>query len=309
MNFKLSKYLYYLIFITISVGLISCDDDEDGDVGPVEEPVSIAETIAESPDFTILAEALNKAGLEDMFSGDSTYTVLAPPDDAFINAGITSVDDYSPAELQAMLQYHVFDQSLAYADLDTGSVATLNGPVNFSFFADRFFINGEAEFLQIDVEATNGLIHVIDEVLFPPEKPITTLISEEENLKTLQAVLQRTGLASTLTGAGPYTLFAPTDLAFEILLEDLNVASIDEISTAQLTNILEYHVVNGQEFSTELPFTDVETITGNEFSVTFTDRIVVVDQNPDNENAVIVRDNLLGTNGLVHKIDRVLLPE
>lgn len=239
----------------------------------------------------------------------SRIRTVAVSDEAFIAAGITGLDDYTPEELQAILQYHILDQEVAYADLDTGFIETLNGPVNISVFANRYFINGEAEFLQIDVEATNGFVHVINNVLLPPEEQITTLVNAEENLSILEGALQRTGLANTLTEEGPYTLFAPTDLAFEVLYEELGIGSIDEITTEQLTAILQYHVVNGQEFSTELPITDVETITGEEFSVTFTDRIVLVDQNPDNENAVMVSDNLLGTNGLVHKIDRVLLPE
>lgn len=307
MHLQIKQYLAYVFFVTLSLGLISCDDDDEPGED-LDQPESISQTIADAPDFMILSEALNRAGLQDMLDSDSSSTLLAPPDYAFIAAGIDNLDDYTPEQLKQILQYHLLDTEVTYADLDTGAIQTLNGPVDISVFADQVFLNGEAEFLQINVDATNGVIHTIDEVLLPPEEKITTLLDDEENLSTLRAALQRTGLDNTLAGQGPYTLFAPTNSAFDLLLENMNMNSIDEVPVDSLTKILQFHIANGQAFSTELPFRNVKTIEGEEFGVTFTDRIVLVDQNPDSENAVLVSDNLLGTNGIVHKIDRVLRP-
>ena len=303
-----SRFRLILLFAGLGIGLFSCDNDDDR-ADLVDEPNTVAVEIQESPDFSILSAAIEKANLFEILDGDSSYTLLAPSDAAFIAAGITDLDDYTPEELVTILQYHVIAGEVPFADLEPGTITTLGGPVNLSLFGNRYFLNGGAEFIQINFAATNGLIHIIDQVLLPPEESVGTIISSEEDLSTLTSALERTGLSSTLANGGPYTIFAPTNAAFELLLEELEIESLDEVPTDQLTQILQYHVVVGQTFSTELEAGSVNTLLDEDFTVAFSNAIVLADDVNGNDNAVVVAGNLLGTNGVVHVIDRVLRPE
>lgn len=305
--FSFTSIKLYFVSILLGATLFSCDDDDEPII--IDDPDSLVEELAEDPDFTLLTAAVDKAGLTDTLSSeDTSFTILSPPDEAFIAAGITDLNDYTPEELAAILQYHVLPGEVSFSELELGDIETLNGTVNLSQFGNQLYLNGEAEFIQINFGATNGLIHVIDDVLLPPTDNITDIIGGEDDLSTLEAALNRAGLASTLADAGPYTVFAPTDLAFEVLLAELEVESLDDIPTEQLAEILQYHVLGSQMFSTELEAGSVNTILDEDFTVAFTNAIILVDDNNTNENAVVIADNALGTNGIVHKIDRVLLP-
>jgi len=295
------------IVVIASITLFSCEDDNEPVI--IDEPDTVVGELAEDPDFTILTAAIEQANLTDVLSAaDTTYTILSPPDEAFIAAGITDLNDYTPEDLAAILQYHVLPGTVSFAELGLGEVETLNGTLNLSEFSNRLFLNGEAEFIQINFGATNGLIHVIDDVLLPPEEVVTAIIAEEDDLSMLKSALDRSGLTNTLAAEGPYTIFAPTNMAFEMLLAELELESLDEVSTDRLTEILQYHVLTNRVFSTELQSGSVNTLLDEDFTVAFTNSVVLVDDNNTNDNAVVIADNALGTNGVVHKIDRVLLP-
>ena len=303
-----NRFWLFLFCAGLSIGLFSCDNDDDG-ADLVDEPNTVAVEIQEDSDFSLLSAALEKANLFEVLDDDSSYTLLAPPDAAFIAAGITDLDDYTPEALAEILQYHVIAGEVLFAELEPGTITTLGGPVNLSVFSNRYFLNGDAEFIQINFAATNGIIHIIDEVLLPPEESVGSIISSEEELSTLMSALERTGLSSTLADGGPYTVFAPTNAAFELLLEELEISSLDEVPTDQLTRILQYHVVAGQTFSTELEAGSINTLLDEDFTVAFSNAILLADDVNGNDNAVVVAGNLLGTNGVVHVIDRVLRPE
>jgi len=306
--FSINPIQFLALLVLVSITLASCDDDDEPVI--IDEPDSLVEELAEDPDFTLLTAAIEQAGLTDVLNDeDTSFTILSPPDEAFIAAGITDLSDYTPEELAAILQYHVLPGEVLFSDLELGDIETLNGTVNLSEFSNQLYLNGEAEFIQINFGTTNGIIHVIDDVLLPPEENITDIIGGEDDLSMLEAALNRAGLTPTLADAGPYTVFAPTDLAFEVLLVDLEAESLDEIPTEQLAEILQYHVLGSQTFSTELRAGSVDTILEEDFTVAFTNTIVLIDDNNTNENAVVIADNALGTNGIVHKIDRVLLPD
>lgn len=305
----LRRLLSLLVVLAAAVVLVSCEDDDDViDDDPVG---TIYEEIAGANNYTILEAAINKAGLQSTLEGSGSFTIFAPNDNAFVSAGITDLDEYSADELAAILQYHVVDSEIDFAALSgQEEVETLNGTLYVTPFNDNNFLNARAGFLQADAEATNGVIHVIDRVLFPPENEISAIITESDGLSLLEEALQQVGVENVLTGSGPYTIFAPSDDAFTALFDELDITNINELSDEQLMDILQYHIVSDRVFSTELVAGDQGTLLGQNFAIDFEgNSIVIVDDNETSEDAVVVAGDFLGTNGIVHIVDEVLLPE
>jgi transforming growth factor-beta-induced protein len=305
----LRRLLSLLVVLTAAVVLVSCEDDDDVvDDDPVG---TIYQEISGANNYTILEAAINKAGLQSTLEGSGSFTLFAPNDNAFVSAGITDLDDYSADELAAILQYHMVDSEIDFAALSgQEEVETLNGIVYVTPFNDNNFLNARAGFLQADAEATNGVIHVIDRVLFPPENEISAIITESEGLSILEEALLQVGVENVLTGSGPYTIFAPSDDAFTALFDELDVTTINELSDEQLMDILQYHIVSDRVFSTELVAGDQGTLLGQNFAIDFEgNSIVIIDDNETSEDAVVVAGDFLGTNGIVHIVDEVLLPE
>lgn len=305
----LRRLLSLLVVLAAAVVLVSCEDDDDVvDDDPVG---TIYQEIAGANNYTILEAAINKADLQSTLEGSGSFTIFAPNDNAFVSAGITDLNDYSADELAAILQYHVVDSEIDFAALSgQDEVETLNGTVYVTPFNDNNFLNARAGFLQADAEATNGVIHVIDRVLFPPENEISAIITESEGLSILEEALLQVGVENVLTGSGPYTIFAPSDDAFTALLDELDVTTINELSDEQLMDILQYHIVSDRVFSTELVAGDQGTLLGQNFAIDFEgNSIVITDDNETSEDAVVVAGDFLGTNGIVHIVDEVLLPE
>ncbi|WP_197222149.1 fasciclin domain-containing protein [Fictibacillus sp. 18YEL24] len=133
------------------------------------------------------------------------------------------------------------------------------------------------------------------------KKDIVDTAVEAGDFKILAAALEKAGLVETLKGAGPYTVFAPTDQAFEKLLKELNVTAEELLNREDLKNILLYHVVPGKVMSTDLQNgMKVKTLAGKE---------VIISLNPVKvNNATVVKPDVEASNGVIHVIDAVLLP-
>jgi uncharacterized surface protein with fasciclin (FAS1) repeats len=308
-NKSITRILSLLLSLSVGLVFISCDDDDDV---VDDEPVgSIYQEVADASSYTILQAAIDKAGLRSTLESSGSYTLLAPSDQAFINAGITDLENYTADQLATILQYHVIDSELDFSTLaEREELEMLNGTIYVTPFNDNIFLNARAGFPQANADATNGIIHVINTVLFPPEDAVSTIVTETDDLSILETALTRVGIESVLTGNGPYTIFAPSDEAFARLLNTMDMSSLDELSDQQLINILQYHVVSDRVFSTELEAGEQSTILGESFAIDFdANTIVISDGNDDTENAIVVAGDELGTNGVVHLIDRVLLPE
>lgn len=308
-NKNITRILSLLLTLSVGFVFISCEDDDDV---VDDEPVgSIYQEVADASSYTILQAAIDKAGLRSTLESSGSYTLLAPSDQAFINAGITDLDNYTADQLANILEYHVLDSEVDFSALaEMEEVETLNGTVYVTPFNDNIFLNARAGFPQANADATNGIIHVINTVLFPPQDAVSTIVTEANDLSTLETALTRVGIENVLTGSGPYTIFGPTDEAFNRLLNSMDMSSLDELSDQELINILQYHVVSDRVFSTELEAGEQSTILGESFAINFDgNAIVISDENDDTENAIVVAGDDLGTNGVVHLIDRVLLPE
>jgi transforming growth factor-beta-induced protein len=213
-----------------------------------EEPsLDIVETAAAAGTFSTLASLLDETGLTAALKGAGPFTVFAPSDQAFeafeaANPGV--LESLTTEQAGEVLKYHVVSGSVAAADLVSGSlVVTLNG-LPFAVDLEGGAKVGGVNVVSTDIEATNGIIHVVDSVIVPPSENIVETAVAAGSFTTLAGALVATGLADTLTGEGPFTVFAPTDDAFAAF-EAANPGVLGGLSTEALSEVLLYHVVPG----------------------------------------------------------------
>jgi transforming growth factor-beta-induced protein len=305
---KLQALLAMLLVVTFSFMLTSCDEDDDENMIPDVQQENIIEIAAADQGFSLLVQALTKANLVSTLQGEGPFTVFAPNNAAFeqllADLGISSLDDLTAEQLTPILLYHVVSGKVMSSDLTDGYVSTLSpGPndskVSVLVDAGNVVLNASSDVIQADVEAENGVIHVIDEVLLPPT--VVDIAVDNGNFTSLVAALIKADLVSTLEGDGPFTVFAPTDAAFADLLSDLGASSLDDIPTEDLIPILQQHVISGNVRSTDLSSGDVQTLNGT-ISVEVGDQVTI------NGNASVTAVDIQGKNGVVHVIDKVILP-
>ena len=306
--------------------------------------------------FSILVDAVVAAELVDALSAEGPFTVFAPTNDAFGVAldglGLTAEELLADTEtLTSILTYHVVPGNVLAADVvalieesedGVAMVETLNG-ASISISLDgggNVVINESAVVTATDLEADNGVIHVIDAVLLPPsdeeaaadmemtEEPAAEEAAEtseemgslvdvamsDENFSTLVDAVVAAELAETLSTDGPFTVFAPTNDAFATALDDLGLTAEELlVDTETLTSILTYHVVPGSILAADVVAliegsedgtVSVETVNGASISIALNDEgNVVID-----DVAVVTTTDLEASNGVIHVIDAVLLP-
>lgn len=265
--------------------------------------------------FTKLVTAVQAAGLVDALKGNDPVTVFAPTDDAFAKlpeGTFESLANNIPA-LTDILLYHVVPGKVMAADVvNLTSADTLLGkPVNIAVRDGAVFVN-DSQVIITDIEAANGVIHVIDMVLLPPaeEKPktqpptldIVDTAVADGRFTTLVSAVQKAELADDLKSGGPYTVFAPTDDAFAKLPKETLQAVVADFET--LNNIILYHVVAGRFHAEEVvKQTALQTMLGQPLSVAVHgDGAVTV-----NDARIVITD-IETTNGVIHVIDTVLIP-
>jgi uncharacterized surface protein with fasciclin (FAS1) repeats len=267
---------------------------------------TVVDIVVDSPDHTILETAVIEAGLAGTLSGDGPFTVFAPTDAAFGALPMGVLDDLlldPTGALADILLYHVYGGSALSTELSDGQmVPTLFGEdVMVTINMDGVFIN-DAQVIVADLVADNGVVHVIDAVLLPPATTVVDIIVGSPDHTILETAVIAADLAGTLSGDGPFTVFAPTDDAFGALPAGvLDALLLDP--TGALADILLYHVYGGSALSTELSDGQmVPTLFGEDVMVTINMDGVFI-----NDAQVIVAD-LVADNGVVHVIDAVLLP-
>ena len=289
--------------------------------GATDSDADIATLAQRAPELTTLAEAVEAAGLGPTLAGPGPYTVLAPTNAAFdallTELGIDKAALLADrALLQAVLRYHVLPGRVARADIPAGRAIE---PLDGGFFkidvSDNDLVvtdgrNRTARLQATDIAAANGLVHVTDRVLLPADRPLTQVVQAESRLARLAAALEATGLAATLSGAGPFTLLAPTDAAFDALAAQLALTPTQLLADVPLlTRVLAYHVVDARVLRAEVPLgVPVTTRLGRNFTVGSgaDGKLQVTDE--CGCTATIVRTDLLGANGVIHVIDKVLQP-
>jgi uncharacterized surface protein with fasciclin (FAS1) repeats len=310
---NLRKSLVPLSIVLLSaVVFTSCKKDE-----VVEAPKNIVGIALADPQFSTLTAALTKANLVTTLQGTGPFTVFAPNNAAFTKAGITSLDGLSAAALTPILTTHVLSGTVKAADVKSGSAPTVNANNNIylSKNTDGVFINGNIRIIATDVMASNGVIHVIDNVIIPPSENLVTIASKNTNFSELVSLVLAAdaGVATALTNASAngLTVFAPTNAAFTELYKTTPKATLLlPANKALLTKILLYHVVPNRVFSTDLPnigSTEVTSANGTD-KLTFDLAGGAKVKGKTSGNSNITGVNILATNGVIHVIDKVLLP-
>ncbi|HKJ86538.1 MAG TPA: fasciclin domain-containing protein [Spirochaetia bacterium] len=265
----------------------------------------IVDTAVADGRFTTLVAAVQAAGLEDTLRSDGPFTVLAPTDDAFAKLPMGTVPSLLrniPA-LSDILLYHVIGAEV-YSETVAGlaSATTVQGqPVAITVSNGNVFVN-DAQVIITDVQASNGVIHVIDTVILPPSGNIAETLEADGRFSTLLAAVGAADLAETLSSGGPFTLFAPTDAAFRRLPAGTVPALLGDVP--QLTDILLYHVVEGRVFAGDVVgLTEAPSVQGEAIGVATSGSSVIL-----NGESTVTEVNILANNGVIHVIDRVILP-
>ena len=307
--------LFLLFFSVVAFAFTACKDDEETDVK------NIVELAQATPDLSILVDAVIHADLVSVLSGTDKYTVFAPTNAAFTtlltSLGVSKIEDVDKNVVKSILLYHVVGGDVRSTALTTGYVKTAatfgTTSSNLSLFvntASGVKLNSEATVTTADVAAENGVVHIIDKVLTVP-----TVVGHalgNPNFSILVQALTRSDLGvdyvTLLSGTGPFTVFAPTNAAFAALLTELNVASLNDIPAATLNSVLQYHVVAGANvLSTQLTEgQQVTTYQGGKFTIGLTGGASITDAKGRKSNIIVV--DVQGTNGVVHAIDKVILP-
>ena len=268
--------------------------------------------VSTTPDFSTLNAAVKKAGLSETLKGSGPFTVFAPTNAAFTASGITSevLGSLTADQAKNILLYHTIASKIMAAQVPAGPnapVTAANGDVLYvTSNSNGVFING-IQVTQADVQASNGVVHVIGKVLMPPSGNIVEMAQADTSLSFLVAAVIKANLQGALSGDGPLTVFAPTNNAFRAA----GFATIDDVKAvdaATLTSILTYHVIGARVFSSDL--TDGEqapTLNGEKVTIGLMSGATVKGKSnmtPSN----IIATNIVATNGVIHVIDQVLMP-
>lgn len=321
---KTLKILPLLIFMTI---IQSCSNDDDTNMPQEKDIVQIA--IA-TPELSSLVVALQVAdgNLVTALSGNGPFTVLAPTNTAFqkflTDNGYANLSDVPKAMLSNILLNHVIAGEVASTNLinaGSGYAKTIaTGPqgenLSLYFNADtNVTFNGLSTVTNADISASNGTIHIVDAVIALPT--IVDFAVANPALSSLVAALQSAdsqspspNLIPTLSGNGPFTVFAPTNDAFAALLNELDPSgntTLADVPAETVEAILKYHVVSGNITSTMIPNGEVQTL-GGMVSINAA-KLSITDPNNRISNIIPALVDIQAVNGVVHAIDKVVLPK
>jgi uncharacterized surface protein with fasciclin (FAS1) repeats len=291
----------------------SCNDDDTTTPDP-----NIVEVASANNNFSTLVTAVQTAGLVPTLSGTGPFTVFAPTNDAFnrflSENGLTATQLLASDGLAETLTYHVVGASVPSSAVTAGKVTSVSGDPFYVSIApnNEIWINGNTKITATDVAASNGIIHVLDNVITPPtqniaEIAIASTTAAQPEFTQLVAALVRANLAGAFQGGfdDDFTVFAPTDAAFQELYTTLGVTGVDQIPLETLTAVLQYHVVPTRAFSQDLrEGASLPTLlTGQNLTVNLADLQI------NDSGLVAAALNIHATNGVIHVIDKVLMPE
>jgi len=294
----MKKILFTVVLALAAVTIVVAE-------GEYEYPQDIVDVAASNGSFETLVAAIEAAGLVDTLRGDGPFTVFAPTDEAFAKLPDGTVEallNDIPA-LSRILLYHVVPGRAEAKDVvGLSSVDTAAGlPVVIKSDSAGVMVN-DANVILTDVFASNGVIHAIDSVILPPSADIVDIAASNDSFSTLVAAVQAAGLVETLKSEGPFTVFAPTNDAFDKLPAGTVEGLLNDIPT--LEKILLYHVVPGRVLARDVvEISSADTAAGLPLDVNVMGGSVML-----NGSKVLTTD-ILASNGVIHVIDSVIIPE
>ena len=271
---------------------------------------NIVETAVAAGSFKTLAAALGAADLADALQSKGPFTVFAPTDEAFAKLPAGTVEELlkpeNKSKLQAILKYHVVSSDIPLSKaLSAKSAETLQGDVvNIRFEKGKVMIN-QASLQTADVNTSNGVIHIIDQVLLPPapKNDIAGVAKKAGQFETLLAAAEAAGITDALTGSKPLTVLAPTDEAFAKLPKGTVASLLKPENKSKLRAILLYHVVPGSVSAGDaLNAKAAKTLGGQKVNFAIKNGKFLV-----NESNILSTD-IKADNGVIHVIDQVLIP-
>lgn len=310
----MTRLFKMLAAISMSGLLAACGGSDSESSLPIDQ-------VAQQRGFTALGAAVTKAGLGNVLSApNSQLTVFAPTDAAFNSLATTlgftnataMVEALPASALRSILSYHVLSGNKSAAELIAGgssqstiysfegqpaalSVNTGSGGVRVT---DAVLV--PANVTNADIQASNGVIHAVDKVLVPPGVlNIVQMAQLNPQFSSLVGALAATNLQATLAGPGPLTVFAPTNAAF--------AAAPTGLTPQQLSTVLTYHVLGSRVLASEIPF-------GSPINTVANQQIVIENGTPPTirdttaSPARITATNVRASNGVIHVIDKVLIP-
>ena len=282
---------------------------------------NIVELAKTNSELSILVEAVVAADLQGTLTGAGPLTVFAPTNAAF--AALLTELNISKAALLAdkalltqVLTYHVLGAKVLRADVPLGkAVSTVQGGI---FKVDALGAglqitdgrNRTSNITATDLAASNGVVHVIDKVILPANKNIVQTAQALPDFSVLVEAVVAADLQGTLSGTGPFTVFAPTNAAFTALLTELNITKAALLADKTLlTKVLTYHVLSGRVLKAEVPVGKaITTVQGESFTVDAT--LAITDQRTTSTpKAKITATDVLTSNGVIHVVDKVILPK
>lgn len=315
---KLKNLMLIALFTALSV---SCDDDNNNDNMVVDNTIT-GKAVA-SPNLSILVQALVRAELATTLKGAGPFTVFAPTNEAFTaflaTTPYATINDVPKEALTQILLNHVVTGSVKSTDLTTGYIKTLakgsaSTTNNLSMYVNitaGVKLNGVATVTTPDIMASNGVIHIVDKVIDLPT--VVTHAAANANFSTLVSVLNRSGepnFITALSGTGPFTVFAPTNAAFTALNTELAPGGIAGVSAANLTKVLQYHVVSPANVLAA-SLTEGQIVTpiltpAQTFTIQLSGGPKIKDARNRISNIIIT--DVQCSNGVIHAVDKVLLP-
>ena len=316
LNMKTIPFSFRQMMALLLGGLLfattSCKKDENPTPTPALK--TIAEIVSTDANFSLLKQAVDGAGLGMALSSTGSLTVFAPDNAAFAASGITSADisDLTQEELVELLTYHVIGAKISSSGVPaTDTVNSLLGPnLYVSRNNNGVFVNG-IKVKTADVNASNGVIHVISEVIeeIPDETIADIVIADPANFSTLLAAVIKAELAELLDAKGKYTVFAPTNAAFEA--EGLTSVINDPTTPASaVAAIVKAHVIGTNVFAGDL--IQDNTLETLQNGVTLTIKTMpaasVKITGSSMAPSLITSADIVATNGVIHVINKVLLP-
>lgn len=314
---NLSKFFFIALIV---IGFTACSDD-DNTIVPMTN--SIADFVKSAPDYSSLKAALEKAELMDVLDGSDKFTVFAPNNAAFASFldanGFSNLEAVPTPLLKNVLLNHVVAGTKNAYDLATGYINTLatekTSEANLSMYVSKttnVTLNGSSQVTSADIAVDNGVIHAVNSVI--PLPTVVTFATADPTFSILVAALTRedqpdyVGILSTPTGTepAPFTVFAPTNDAFVALLAELGVGGLSDIDGPTLTAVLNSHVIAGANVRAEDLVDGVVGTLGADMTIN-AGNATITDPNGRVSNIIVV--NVQASNGVVHAIDKVLLPQ
>jgi transforming growth factor-beta-induced protein len=306
------KLLLFIIAPLLTITLItSCGSDDDGPVDPPPSTdLNLVELAQSDENFSILVDVILELGLEGTLA-EGNFTVFAPTNAAFNALPDGVLDNLTEEQLLDIIQFHVTEGSIPSSALEAQQDVPMLNEENtlVQSSAAGVVVNGSSNVVEADLEATNGYIHAIDEVLLPSairialEQPnLVDVAQEAGSFETLIGLVEDAGLTTTLQFLGPYTAFAPNDEAFAALFEEVDPGSL---TPEQITFILTYHVISGPGIASgDLePQQTVASAAEEDLYITSGEEGVTV-----NGNSSVIEADVEASNGIIHVVDNVLLP-